>query len=145
MGGVADDALQNVAIKLAKGIKGSPRLAKAFVYLANMAGEGAEEMISEILTPIAQRMTYDENADWATMEEVLYSGLLGAGISGIMGGGVVGNSEIDFNISEAYNPTTKVEFNPNEFKANVPYEEKTKRLYAIHIRRNNRHRNESAI
>ena len=35
-------------------------------------------------------MTYDpKNADWATIEEVLYSGLIGAGISGVMGGGVL--------------------------------------------------------
>jgi len=87
--GVADDVLKNTATKIAQGISSSPRLAKGLTYIANMAGEGAEEMISEILTPIAQRMTYDKNADWATMEAILYSGLLGAGISGVMGGGVL--------------------------------------------------------
>ena len=85
MGGVADNTIK----KLAQGIASSPRLAKAFTYIANMAGEGAEEMIAEILSPVAKKMTYDPNADWATMEEVLYSGLLGAGISGVMGGGVL--------------------------------------------------------
>ena len=100
MTGVADDAVENGVIKLAQMIKGSPRVAKAFVYLANMGGEGVEEMIAEILSPIAKRMIYDKNADMATIEEVLYSGLLGAGISGIMGGGVIGNPEVDFNLSE---------------------------------------------
>ena len=38
-------------------IKGSPRVAKAFVYLANMGGEGAEEIISEILSPFAKRLS----------------------------------------------------------------------------------------
>lgn len=82
--GIADNTIN----KLASGIARSPRLAKALTYIGNMAGEGAEEMISEILSPVAQRLTYDPNADWATIEEVLYSGLMGAGVSGIMGGGV---------------------------------------------------------
>ena len=85
MGGVADNTIK----KLAQGIASSPRLAKAFTYIANMAGEGAEEMIAEILSPVAKKMTYDPNADWATIEEVLYSGLIGAGVSGVMGGGVL--------------------------------------------------------
>lgn len=85
MGGVADNTIK----KLASGIASSPRLSKALTYIANMAGEGAEEMIAEILSPVAQRITYDPNADWATMEEVLYSGLIGAGVSGVMGGGVL--------------------------------------------------------
>ncbi|MFA6590163.1 MAG: hypothetical protein WCS66_07490, partial [Bacteroidales bacterium] len=91
MGGVADNTIK----KLANGIASSPRLVKALTYIANMAGEAAEEMIAEILNPIAKKLTYDQNADWATIEEVLYSGLLGAGISGVMGGGVLlqGNNQ----------------------------------------------------
>lgn len=83
-GGIADNTIK----KMAQGIAKSPKLATALTYFANMAGEGAEEAISEILQPIAKRLTYDPNADWASMEEVLYSALIGAGVSGVMGGGV---------------------------------------------------------
>ncbi len=82
--GIADNTIK----KMAQGIAKSPKLAKALTYIANMAGEGAEEAISEILQPVAKRLTYDPNADWASMEEVLYSALIGAGVSGVMGGGV---------------------------------------------------------
>ena len=133
MGGVADEAMENVAIKLAKMIKGSPRVAKAFVYLANMLGEGAEEMISEILSPFAKRLTYEPNADLAQMEEILYSGLLGAGISGVMGGGVVGNPTVDFNIAESYNPTPKHQFDINNYQFkpqdNTPVQPQQEQIY----------------
>lgn len=83
-GGVADNTIK----KMAQGIAKSPKLSTALTYVANMAGEGAEEAIAEILSPVAKRLTYDPNADWASMEEILYSALIGAGVSGIMGGGV---------------------------------------------------------
>ena len=87
--GLADNTIKKAVTKLAKGISTSPRLIKALTYIANISGEAAEEMIADILSPIAKRLTYDENADWNSIEEILYSGLLGAGISGLMGGGVL--------------------------------------------------------
>ncbi|GEM_PF-2936256 len=112
----ADGIADNTIKKMAQGIAKSPRLAKALTYIANMAGEGAEEAISEVLTPLARKLTYDPNADWATLEEVAYSALLGAGISGIMGGGVFlqGNN--------ANNPETQSVQNDIQTELNKLYE-----------------------
>ncbi|MGN0796831.1 MAG: hypothetical protein ACI4M5_01340 [Christensenellales bacterium] len=50
------------------------------------AGEGAEEMVSEIVSPYLKRLTYDKQADSATVESVVEAGLIGALTSLAYGG-----------------------------------------------------------
>lgn len=116
--GIADDLIFKTSTRLSKMIGNSPRVAKGLIALGNMAGEGAEEAISEVLSPIAQMLIYNPEADLATGEEILYSALLGAGISGVMGGGVVGNKELSVDIDEELNPTPKHEFDINNYHYN---------------------------
>lgn len=52
-----------------------------------LVNEGLEEMISEIVTPVWQRLTYDPNADWATIDEIIESGISGVLLAGVMQGG----------------------------------------------------------
>jgi hypothetical protein len=54
------------------------------------AGEAMEEMVAEYLDPYWKRATYDADAENASAEQILYSGLVG-GLSGaVMGGGGYG-------------------------------------------------------
>ena len=48
--------------------------------------EGAEEMVSEIVSPYLKRLTYDKQADSATVESVVEAGLIGALTSLAYGG-----------------------------------------------------------
>ena len=52
-----------------------------------IVNEGLEEMISEIVSPVWQRLTYDPNADWATIDEIIESGISGVLLAGVMQGG----------------------------------------------------------
>ena len=49
--------------------------------------EGLEEAISEILNPVWQRLTYDPNADFATLEQIMDSAIDGVLLAGFMQGG----------------------------------------------------------
>lgn len=49
--------------------------------------EGLEEAISEILNPVWQRLTYDPNADFATLEKIMDSAIDGVLLAGFMQGG----------------------------------------------------------
>ena len=49
--------------------------------------EGLEEAISEILNPVWQRLTYDPNADFATLEQIIDSAIDGVLLAGFMQGG----------------------------------------------------------
>lgn len=44
----------------------------------NAAGEGFEEVLSEVLNPYLKRLTYDKDAPTATKEEILESAIIGA-------------------------------------------------------------------
>lgn len=53
----------------------------------HMAGEGAEEYLQEILTPVFRNIAFDENNELKLFtEEALYSGILGALSAGLMEG-----------------------------------------------------------
>ena len=54
-----------------------------------MSTEAAEEMISEVASPLLKRMIYDPNADSATMQSVLYAGLIGGLLGGIIQAGSI--------------------------------------------------------
>lgn len=49
--------------------------------------EGLEEAISEILNPVWQRLTYDPNADFATLDQIIDSAIDGVLLAGFMQGG----------------------------------------------------------
>lgn len=61
-------------------------------YMLGMLSEGAEEMISEAVSPIAKYLTYQmwqgkEDIDWASLDEIVTAGVLGALSAGVLEGG----------------------------------------------------------
>lgn len=101
-------ALTNVGSKLANLAKNNRTLQVALQYLGDAAGEGAEEMVSEILDPLIKRAAYmdDEGIDNATIEEVFTAGLIGSLTSMVVGGAEVSvklNSNILNNIESDIN------------------------------------------
>lgn len=52
----------------------------------DFASEAVEEGLSEILSPVYKRMTYDSDAEFATLDEIGYAALVG-GMSGVVMGG----------------------------------------------------------
>lgn len=62
----------------------------------NMAGEGAEEYLQEILEPVFRNLVFDENNEIKLVsEEAAYSFILGALTAGLMEGGHITASDID--------------------------------------------------
>ncbi len=49
--------------------------------------EGLEEMIAEIMAPVYERLTFNPNADFATLSEIIESAIDGIILSGVMQGG----------------------------------------------------------
>lgn len=83
IGGVGKGYLGKIFPNVAKKLT-----AKASVRIAsNMLGEGLEEVVSELASPYLKQITYNPNADLATMEDLTESFVLGAMIGGIMGSG----------------------------------------------------------
>ena len=86
--GVADDAVQKFAEKIAKTPQG-----QSFVRaLAGMGGEGLEEMISGVVDPALQTIYNDKKLgdgayDGVTIADILYQGTVGA-LMGMFGGAV---------------------------------------------------------
>ena len=80
--GLADSAIK----KVVSGATQNKVLQKGLKVLLDSAGEGAEEMVSEIVSPYLKRMTYDKQADSATVESVVEAGLIGALTSLAYGG-----------------------------------------------------------
>lgn len=78
-GGRVSQAVQNIIAKATK----SPAVIKA----ADILGEGVEEVISGYVTPYLQRLTYNEQAELASNDELLESFISGITLSGIMQGG----------------------------------------------------------
>ena len=78
--GAVDDVVESAVRRLASGDTGRTAL-RLFI---NSAGEGAEEMFSEAVNPILQRLTYSDEYTPAEMSDILYSGLIG-----FLTGGVV--------------------------------------------------------
>ena len=60
--------------------------------IMSAAGEGAEEVLSDFITPYLQRIVYNPEAENATLEQMAKDFALGAGLSGlIQGAGAIGN------------------------------------------------------
>ena len=81
---VGDTVASRVANETAKKIAGAT---------VNMATEGAEESISEIIEPFIQRATYNENAQNASMEDIIYSFLVGGATAGTLNAGIKGTEK----------------------------------------------------
>ena len=87
--GVADDAI-NQAIskainKMAKTQAGQAALSRLASIAMSAAGEGFEEALESVISPLLKRATYDKDAKW-DLDEIIYDGLVGAAIGGFMGG-----------------------------------------------------------
>lgn len=78
-GGRVSQAVQNIIAKATK----SPAVSKA----ADILGEGVEEVISGYVTPYLQRLTYNEQAELASNDELLENFISSVALSGIMQGG----------------------------------------------------------
>lgn len=78
-GGRVSQAVQNIIAKATK----IPAVSKA----ADILGEGVEEVISGYVTPYLQRLTYNEQAELASNDELLENFISGVALSGIMQGG----------------------------------------------------------
>lgn len=78
-GGRVSQAVQNIIAKATK----SPAVSKA----ADILGEGVEEVISGYVTPYLQRLTYNEQEELASNDELLENFISGVALSGIMQGG----------------------------------------------------------
>ena len=64
---------------------------KLLAFLASQPvetmNEGLEEAISEVLSPVWQRLTYDPDADFATLDQIMDSAIDGVLLAGFMQGG----------------------------------------------------------
>lgn len=69
----------------------------------HMTGEGAEEYLQEILTPVFRNIAFDENNEFKLFtEEALYSGILGALSAGLMEGpSSISNAIINRQVTDA--------------------------------------------
>ena len=75
--GAADKVVGNVVQRLAK----NPVMQACILKLGNMLGEGVEEAITAVADPLLQKLTFNPDADPASVEEVVEAGLMGAAIS----------------------------------------------------------------
>ena len=75
--GAADKVVSNVVQRLAK----NPVMQACILKLGNMLGEGVEEAITAVADPLLQKLTFNPDADPASVEEVVEAGLMGAAIS----------------------------------------------------------------
>lgn len=82
------DTKPGLVNQLIKKIGGNQKLLS---YLASRPvetlNEGMEEAISTIMQPVFQRLTYDPNADFATLEQIADSAIDGVLLAGLMQGG----------------------------------------------------------
>lgn len=81
-----DDVIENAAKSV---FKNNTTAQGAFVYLANALGEGFEEFATEYADALANRLIVgtDERKFRELTEDALYSGLVGALVSGVIQGG----------------------------------------------------------
>lgn len=73
----------NFASKAMNSLAKSPMSKTMFASLVNSAGEGAEEMVQDVVSMVNKKLTYDPNAK-LDMKDVLYDGLIGLTMSGVM-------------------------------------------------------------
>ena len=120
--GVADTAVGK-AVKKAASALGDSKAGKVISGFANSPvvkavadslGEGVEEVIATYLDPFLQRVIYNPNAQNATAEELLQSGLMGMLVGGVF---QVGNAALGGLMGEGYVPPEQAEPDINEMDA----------------------------
>lgn len=120
--GVADTAVGKVVKKAASAL-GDSKAGKVISGFANSPvvkavadslGEGVEEVIATYLDPFLQRVIYNPNAQNATAEELIQSGLMGMLVGGVF---QVGNAALGGLMGEGYVPPKQVEPEINEMDA----------------------------
>lgn len=75
--GAADKVVGNVVQRLSK----NPVMQACILKLGNTLGEGVEEAITAVADPLLQKLTFNPDADPASVEEVVEAGLMGAALS----------------------------------------------------------------
>lgn len=117
--GVADTAVGKVVKKAASAL-GDSKAGKVISGFANSPvvkavadslGEGVEEVIATYLDPFIQRVIYNPNAQNATAEELIQSGLMGMLVGGVF---QAGNAALGGLMGEGYVPPEQVEPEINE-------------------------------
>lgn len=122
-GGVARKAISKVAPALDRAIGeiavkyGNKELVK---FLGEMASEGIEESVQEVLEPVMRNIIFNENTNDVDIHDVLYSGLLGAISAGVINGAVSAPTAIANKIHNRNNITGD---NANVLSESNPYEE----------------------
>ena len=110
----------NVVSKLVSKVDNA--IAKVAITLGgNMLSEGAEEAVQSVLEPVFKSIVTGEDFDGVDLEEVLYSGLLGALSAGFLesGGTVAGNIITNADAKQTYGGFQQdmvgeaLEINPN--------------------------------
>lgn len=80
--GVFDDVVEKSIGKFANTV-GRQNFIK---FMADMGEEGIEEMVSEAVEPMLRRATYDQNAENASLEQVIEAGVIGGLTAAFMNG-----------------------------------------------------------
>ena len=119
--GIFDKPVEN-AINKVTDVLGHEVMTK---FLFEIGEEGIEEMVSEFVEPFIKRVTYDQNADLATLSEVLEAGLIGGLTAGIMNGATNGlqrstaKGRVQANLQNAQTVMETIERATNENKPEV--------------------------
>jgi hypothetical protein len=103
LGGGSEGIFQSVAGKIVPHLDNA--LAKVAITLGgNMIDEGLEEAIQEVLDPVFKMIATGEDFEGIDLENVLYSGLLGALSAGVMDGAptIAGKVASDIQTSKRY-------------------------------------------
>ena len=124
LGGGGNGVFQTVASKIL------PKLDNAIARIAievggNMLDEGLEEALQEVLDPIFKKVATGEDFEGIDLEQVLYSGLLGALSGGLLEGvpTIVGNAISSYDTNRIYKDvaqdivTDSLEIDPNNAHA----------------------------
>lgn len=123
IGGILPNALggSSVIQKAIGRVAGSAAGRKAVSYIVGMVGEGFEEMLADVINPVLKRI-YDENAldeyaDPEYYENMLYDGLIGALMGGVLGASELNDTnqvkEISEEISNNLNKLSRARANGN--------------------------------
>ena len=84
--GAFDKITTSAVEKFTRAVGGNKAVTK---FLLDIGEEGIEEMVSEFVEPYLRKLTFDPNADPATIQEILEAGLIGSLTAGVMNGGDV--------------------------------------------------------
>lgn len=114
--GLGEGKIGQIAKKAVNKVMSIPGVSKALDIL----GEGVEEVVSDLVDPVLQRITIDPNAPAATKEELLESFTAGALLSGILQGAfgimgkIDGTSSVESGSQVQYNEDSRADLQSQE-------------------------------